>query len=170
MIVLNMLGLKAQKENTKFSSHSLGLGVGATGTGLIYRYFDQGSKLGFHTSIHGFMRDLNSDNDEPRINTKLNVGFYYLLKQTQRSRLYLYQSNDFAYSERTYNDYEYDPNYNIIYTSRKVIDRDWSNGVGLGIEFNAISNVSVNVMGGYLFHFASGDYNLSAGTSIMYNF
>ena len=145
VILLSLMGFtQEQKEPTKVNSkHAVGVAAGLTiGCGLAYQYTY--SKF----SVQGTFLPYIDDEEMYCI----GLSFYYTLNQGKQTSLFLYQGNHYYYSQY----YVYNEAY-------------FNNGLGIGLEFTILDNVSLNLMAGYAFYNNFTSLNLTGEISLFYN-
>lgn len=128
----------AQKDSVRIDmkNHSAGLITGSTtGYGLSYRYRSD-YKIGVQLSYGPFK-------NQEQFKQFTSFAFLFDLVKTEKSNLYLYQSNGFwhtKYNERDLYYHYYRPEYSQSY---------WNNAIGIGMEFTIQKVVGINFMMGY---------------------
>lgn len=116
--------IKNENNNDSFN-HSFGFGAGiTTGYGLSYRFLK--NRFGIQTNFAPYF-----SKNEYHLSTGLS--FLYLLENTQRLNLYLYQGNHLLWESWS--------NWSHSFYSMY-------NGLGVGIEIIIYDRASFNIMGG----------------------
>lgn len=150
--------LKAQEETDYngriYYKHGLGVAAGATtGYGLSYRYCP--SRWSYQLAFAPHKSEYSSS-------LSLGFTFLYNLVETSRTSFFLYQGNHFLY-----NHYEQDYSY---YPAQESTDKDWNNGIGMGIEFIMYKRVSFSIMAGYASYRNFKEINVTGETGLFYKF
>lgn len=147
---------EAPKE--KRFKHGLGIAAGlTTGYGLSYRYMF--SKF----TIQGTFAPL-VDGDRQQYST--GITFIYNLVENRNTNLFLYQGNHFYYEKDKYYNY-YGYNYaEEVYREESNLNQ----GLGIGIEFIILKNVSFNLMGGYASYDSFSRIGFTGETGLFYRF
>jgi hypothetical protein len=160
-----MENVAGQKQNdsikTKPFKHGLGVAAGfSTGYGLSYRLFP--NKFGIQLAFAPYMDDYES---------YYSFGFTFLYKiiETEFTNLFVYQGNHFYYSKYKSFDYTYMyPNY--TFNQVEIVNKNWNNGIGLGIEFTILKRVSLNLMGGYAAYKNFKNIGFTGETALFFKF
>ncbi|MBG0860063.1 MAG: hypothetical protein IQL11_11200 [Bacteroidales bacterium] len=139
-------------KSTKFK-HALGFGAGfTTGYGLSYRFIPK--KFGVQANFAPY---------KDSYNTSLSIGitFLYKLIETRFTNFFLYQGNHYFYHKEKYY-YDNPESYEV--------NKFFSNGLGVGIEFIILKRLSFNLMGGYSVRDNFNKINFTGETGLYFRF
>lgn len=134
--------------------HAVGACAGFTiGYGLAYKYMPL--KYGIQLSFAPY-----HDQQVDQYSSGLTI--YYLLIESKKSNLFLYQGNHYFYRA--------EPKYYLFPTDSKdkVATKYFNNGIGIGIDFILLTRISFNLMIGYGAYKNFESLNLTGETGVYY--
>ena len=142
LLILSLLQLTfAQSDSliqTKTFKHAIGVTAGFTiGNGLSYRFSP--NKFEAQVSFAPYKTPEESK-------YSLGLAFFYKLVETPTAILFVYQGNQYIYSEEML--YNWDETTQKE-TYDKSVDSYLNNGLGIGIRFVILKRVGLDIMGGY---------------------
>ena len=156
---------KTEEQSKILSKHAVGVAAGPTiGCGLAYQYTS--SKFSVQATFFPLIRtfELEYIQEDSFLETYcVGLSFYYTLNQGKRTSLFLYQGNHFYYSKRV-SQSRYDKK-----ETYREIEAHNNNGLGLGIDFLLVENVSLKLMTGYASYNNFSELGLTGEIALLYH-
>ena len=145
LLCLTSLSLGQDSTSSKVLRHSVGLVAGSTtGLGFGYKYLSP-IKLGVQANYIPVKTS-------SEFNQVFGLTFSYDIITTDKSKLYLYQSNSLWQEKRlgySYRYYDYNTDSYIETLVPDQSNNTWNHGIGFGMEFVSAERIGINVMTGY---------------------